>query len=73
MSKEQKPALWDRMRAYAAEHGEPREDWLTLADKFEATANGFYGEPKTHDVKQFLGAFARARRAWCDVTGEALV
>lgn len=44
-----------------------------LADKFESAAIGFYGEPQTVTVAQFLGAFARARKAWCAYSGEPLV
>lgn len=44
-----------------------------LADKFEAAVQGFYGEPQTVTVVQFLGAFARARKAWCAHSGEPLV
>ncbi len=44
-----------------------------LAVKFDEAAEGFYGTPQTKDVKQFLGAYARARRCWCDATGEPLV
>jgi hypothetical protein len=44
-----------------------------LATKFEAAAVGFYSEPQTVTVKSFMGAWARARRAWCNYTGEPLI
>lgn len=43
------------------------------AAKFDAAAKGFYSEQPTCDVKTFMGAYARARRSWCDYTGESLV
>lgn len=46
---------------------------VELADKFEAAARGFYAEKQTVTVASFLGAFARARRAWCEYSGEPLV
>jgi hypothetical protein len=52
----------------AADH--PLRD---LAAKFETAATGFYSEPQTVSVKSFMGAWARARRAWCDYTGEPLI
>ena len=36
-------------------------------------ATGFFGTPQTVDVRSFLGRWARARRLWCEVTGEPLV
>lgn len=77
----QPPALWERMRVLADQrekasgaHPDPAVDELRVkADKFEAAAKGFYGSPQTNTVQQFLGSFARARRLWCDLTGEPLV
>lgn len=46
---------------------------VELADKFEEATAGYYGEPQTVTVKQFMGAFARARMAWCAYSGEPLV
>ncbi len=43
------------------------------ADAFDAATKGFYSDPQTVEVKKFMGAFARARRLWCNVTGEPLV
>ena len=65
--------LWDRMRLLA-NNGHPRADELNAkADEFEEKAAGYYADPPTVEAKSFLGAFARARRLWCDITGEPLV
>lgn len=48
-------------------------DMRIKAKAFDCAAKGFYGEPQTCDVKKFMGCWARARRCWCDYTGEALV
>ena len=63
-----------RMRSLhdAGTHELP-DNWMELADKFDAATSGFYGSPQTVGVKQFMGHFARARKAWCAVTGEPLV
>lgn len=66
--------LSERMRALHAEDPSALpENWLELADKFDAAAKGFFGSPQTVNVVQFMGHFARARKAWCAVTGEELV
>jgi hypothetical protein len=50
----------------------PDHDMRIKAAAFEEAAHGFWKEPQTHDVKQFLGCWARARGAWCDYVGENL-
>lgn len=66
--------LSERMRKlHAAGTHDLPENWLELADKFDAATQGYWGSPQTVTVKQFLGHFARARKAWCSVTGENLV
>ena len=40
---------------------------------FDKAAAGFYGEPQTYDAKAFFGHWARARKAWCDYTGDPLL
>jgi len=63
-------SLSDRMRAL--DH--PRSAELREhADKLDAATAGFYGDPQTVDVRQFMGAWARARKLWCSVTGESLL
>jgi len=48
-------------------------DMRSRAMAFDEAAKGFYGNPQTCDLKKFMGCWARARCAYCDYTGEALV
>ena len=65
--------LSGRMRTLA-DTGHARADELReKAEAFDIAANGFYADPQTITAPKFLGAFARARRLWCDCTGEPLV
>lgn len=73
MSSPGKTSLSERMRAYAKAGNEVPSNWLELAGAFDAAMIGFYAEPQTVPVHKFMGCFARARRAWCDATGEPLV
>lgn len=61
-----------RMRIFAREHEVP-DGWIEVAEALEAAADGFYAEPQTVGARAFLGAYARARRIWCERTGEPLV
>lgn len=63
---------WMRERADADELPDDH-DLRTLATGFDEAALGFFGEPQTHTVKQFMGAWSRARRAWCDYVGLPLL
>jgi hypothetical protein len=55
------------MRAYA--DANPGNDHLReLADKLDAAVADSFGGKDS--VRKMLGAWARARRAWCEVTGE---
>lgn len=40
---------------------------------FEEAAKGFFSEPQTVNIKKFMGCFARARKAWCEYSGESLL
>lgn len=65
--------LGDKMRALA-DIGHARSVELReKANAFDEAADGFYGTSQTVGAKQFLGAFARARKLWCEITGEPLV
>lgn len=64
--------LSNRMRALASTRDDLPPDWLEKADAFDAATAGFYSEPQTVSVQKFMGAFARARRMWCEATGEDL-
>lgn len=63
------------MRAVAATPaGQFRADELRAkADELEQKTEGYYSEPQTVEAKSFLGAWARARRCYCEVIGEPLV
>ena len=64
--------LADRMDALAKGH--PMSDELQAkAAALRDATEGFYGTPQTVDVRRFMGAWARARRLWCECTGESLI
>ena len=60
------PPLADRMREYAATHPEVLASFKAHADALDSI---------THEtpIPKLVGIWARARRAWCEVTGEPLV
>ncbi|WP_428419233.1 hypothetical protein [Methylibium sp.] len=63
-----------RMLARADADGLPADHPLrTTAAAFAAAIEGFYATVQTVPVSRFMGAWARARRAWCEYTGEALL
>ncbi len=65
--------LSDRMRAFAEGNDVP-EGWREAADALDAAAQGFFfADPPTVDVRGFMGTWARARRMWCERTGESLL
>lgn len=66
-------ALSERMHALAETGHERAVELREKADAFDSATAGFYSEPQTVGVAKFMGAFARARRLWCDITGESLV
>ncbi|MCE3025751.1 hypothetical protein [Salinicola sp. DM10] len=62
--------MWER----ADTDGLPADHELRQrAQQFETAAAGFFADEQTVSVRQFAGAWARARRAWCEHTGETLV
>jgi hypothetical protein len=66
--------LGDRMRRRAEADGLPADHELRRrAEAFDNATAGYYGEPQTITTQQFLGAWARARKAWCAYTGEPLI
>lgn len=72
MSEDDRP-LWDKMRELA-DDGHVRADELRdKADAFKAATEGYYAETQTVSAPKFLGCFARARKLWCEITGEPLV
>lgn len=70
----QTTTLGDQMRARADLDGLPGDhEMRQLADAFDKAAYGYAAEPQTVSVKQFMGHWARARKCWCNYTGEPLI
>ena len=70
MGKAVESPMGAKMRALA-DSGHPRASELRAkADEFEAT---MAVSDEKWDARKMLGAWARARRLWCDCTGEPLV
>jgi hypothetical protein len=67
MSAADQPSLAEKMRQLAASGHERAADLKKLADEFDAVSDYSKGP------KALLGAWARARRLWCECTGEPLV
>lgn len=65
--------LSDKMRALAATGHERADELVEKADAFDAGIEGFYADPQTVTAPQHLGRWARARRLWCECSGEPLV
>lgn len=66
--------LWERMVAKADADSLAGDHPLrTLAAPLQTAAEGFYGQPQTVNVARFMGCWARARKVWCDYTGEPLI
>lgn len=64
-----KEPLAPKMRAFAAANS-GNDHLVELADKMDAARDAPEGE---WSAKKMIGTWARARRAWCEVTGEDLV
>ena len=45
----------------------------TEAFEFDKASEGYFATPQTVSVPQFLGRWARARRIWCEYTGDSLI
>jgi hypothetical protein len=69
--------LADKMRALANSGHADAQRLRDLAAKLDVAVAKAYGPPPSPDAKaaakSLLGAWARARRAWCDATGEPLI
>ncbi len=61
-----------QMRFQALARPELADQLLPLAQAFDEATAGFYADPQTVTAMQFLGAYARARMVYCEVTGEPL-
>ena len=66
--------LATKMRERADKDGLPEGHPLReLAAAFDEACKGYYSEPQTYDVRKFMGAWSRARRAWCECSGDPLI
>ena len=66
--------LTRRMVARADADGLPADHELRVkAWAFDQAAVGFCADPQTVPVQSFMGHWARARRCWCDYSGEPLL
>lgn len=59
------PSLADRMRRLAESRPEISDEFVTLADRLDALDGT--------DIPKLVGTWAKARRRWCEETGEALI
>jgi hypothetical protein len=66
--------LPEKMIAVADRDGLPENhDMRKRAALLSDATTKYFGDSDEVDVKQFMGHYARARRTWCDYTGEPLV
>lgn len=70
-----RPRLTARMRELALTHPDlaTAASLVETAQGFDDATDGFYAIPQTATVEQFLGAWARARRVYCEASGEPLI
>jgi hypothetical protein len=66
-------SLAGRMRERAKTDNTHSFELIDKAAKLEAASAGFFSEKQTHSAQQLLGSWARARRLWCDLTGESVI
>lgn len=59
-------SLPNRMRALA-------KDGHPCAEELRQRADDMDNAIATHDMRKMIGAWARARRLWCECTGEPLI
>lgn len=66
--------LSDKMRDLANRNPVRAADLRRAADELDSAVATAYSKDGTKaDVRRMLGCWARARRLWCDMTGEPLV
>ena len=66
--------LTTRIRARADVDGLPVDHELrTLSEAFEIANAGYWGDPQTVPVKNYMGAYARLKLTWHKYSGEPLV
>ena len=67
------PTLYERMRALA-DTGHPHAAELRrLADILEVDIKASFVKEDATTVRRMLSSWARARRCWCEATGDPLV
>lgn len=64
------PTLADQMRAY---EGPESDEMKMLANEMDEVTEGYFADPQTVTVQQFVGTWAKTRRRWREVTGAPLV
>ena len=66
--------LGKTMRDQADKDDLPADHLLrVLADRFDLDLNGYMAKERTCTARQFLASWAKARKAWCAFSGEALI
>lgn len=66
--------LAEKMLARANADNLPEAHSLrTNAVEFDTATRGFFAEPRSVTVASFMRAWARARKAWCEYSGESLL
>lgn len=69
-----KELLATKMRALAEQYPAKRLELIQNAEVLEkAVAAAFKDGADKDDMKKMIGAWARARRVYCSVTGESLI
>lgn len=66
-------SLPERMHALADTGHARAAELRTQADALNAAIDGALATPETCSVPKLLGTWAKARRLWCDITGESLI
>ena len=67
--------LSNKMRKLVADRGEEDlpDGFARAAENFDKATNGYFANPQTVNAPSFIAAYAKARRLWCEATGESLI
>lgn len=65
--------LSKQMRALADRGHHRAADLRKEADAFDSATAGCFGEKRNVNVREFMAVWTRARRLWCECSGEPLV
>jgi hypothetical protein len=65
--------LSDKMRALADTGHPDADDLIEKANALDEAFAAFYGVEQAIPAKSYLGAWARARKAWSNASGEPLL